>query len=58
MDEITIRLTVSTDRVGSKTTRDIKFNREDWLDMTDAEKDLEMQDELWNVISWGYEEID
>jgi hypothetical protein len=46
----------ATDRVGSKSTRTLEFDCEDWNSMSDGEKNVAVYEELWRVIEWGWEE--
>jgi hypothetical protein len=55
-EKVKIKMWVTTDRVGSKSTRTLEFDREDWDVMSDLEKEEAVHDELWRVISWGWEE--
>lgn len=54
--EMIVTLWARTDRVGSKATRQVKVDREDWEAMNPLERDEYMQEELWNggLVEWGY----
>lgn len=54
---VKIRMWVTTDRVGSKSTRLTEVDREDWESFSDVEKDQMLSDEVWRIIEWGWEEI-
>lgn len=53
-----IKLWASTKYVGSKSTREIEVDEEEWNTMCDAEKDELMLEEFWNsnIVEWGWEE--
>ena len=51
-----IEIWVMTDKVGSKAKQIIKFEDEDWQNMTDQEKDQVIWEEITNggMIDFGY----
>ncbi|MBS6362130.1 hypothetical protein [Burkholderia sp.] len=54
--KIKVRIWAMTNRVGSKSHRTVEVDREDWESLSDLEKDSALQDEIWNLIEWGWEE--
>lgn len=53
--KIKVRIWAMTNRVGSKSHRTVEVDREDWESLSDLEKDSALQDEIWNLIEWGWE---
>lgn len=60
-DEITVELWIATNRVGSKETKKIRVEREDWERLSGAERHEYMWEELLNqnacMYEWGFREI-
>ena len=54
-EKIRIKIHAETDMVGSRVERIVEWDRKDWEEMSGQEKEEAMQDELWNLIEWGYE---
>lgn len=55
-DQITITVSVSTNRVGSRTEREITFDRLEWESMTEKERDEVCLDTMFEMIEWNYVE--
>lgn len=57
-DTITIKGWVSTNIFGSKCEFSEDFDRADWVNMDDEEKEKAMFDAMWcsGVLDWSYEE--
>lgn len=55
-DKVKIKLWAMTDRVGSKSYRTIEFDKEDWESWSDIYKGEALEDELWRIIEWGWED--
>ena len=51
-----VKVYVSTRYVGSKSEDIIEIDDEEWADMSDREKDEVMQEAMFDLIEWGYEE--
>lgn len=55
MDDIEVVVYVRTDMVGSKVETTISFDRDEWESMSNKERDDACRDEMFKLISWGYE---
>lgn len=53
-----IKLWASTKYVGSKATREITVDDDEWAEMSESDKDEFMLEEFWNsnIVEWGWEE--
>ncbi len=54
-DTIKVEVWVMTDCVGSKQKRAIEVDKEDWVELSYLEKYEYLQDEVWELIQWGWE---
>ena len=55
-DMIKITVWVETDKLGSRCESEVEIERELWLEMTEDEKAKEIQEEIWDMCEWGWEE--
>jgi hypothetical protein len=51
-----VTVSVSTNRVGSNTTREIEVDDEEWASMTEAEREEFCKETMFEMISWDYTE--
>lgn len=60
MADIKIRLTVSTPRVGSHHSVDVKFDAEEWAEASESERDEMAFQALVDsgALSWDWEEVE
>lgn len=54
------KLWIATDRVGSKTDREVEVDAEEWEELSETERDEYMYDELMNscMFEWGFNEVE
>lgn len=57
-ERIKIRYFVETNKVGSRVERFVEFDKEDWDEMSESEKDEMMQEYMFELISWDYKVIE
>lgn len=53
-DVIKVKYSVRTDKVGSKCSDVVEFEREDWESMTEEEREEEMKQHAFDEIEWNY----
>lgn len=53
-DVITVTVYVRTDKIGSRCTREIEFDAEEWADMSESEKDEVCRETMFEMIEWGF----
>lgn len=51
-----ITVWVETDKVGSRCEAEVEIEKELWDEMSEDERIEELQQEIWNMCEWGYEE--
>lgn len=56
-DIVNVRYTVSTDKVGSKCTEVIEYDREWWEQLSSEERDEEMRQHAFSRVGWHWEEV-
>ena len=58
MSYVTIEVSARTDMVGSKSTRQERFDREDWEEMDEHERDKECMEIMFEIIEWDWKVIE
>ena len=56
-DTVTIRVSISTQKVGSECTDEFEIPRAEWEAMTDEQKEEACQDAAFNMIGWNWQEV-
>lgn len=56
-DKIRIRVSISTQKIGSKCVDEIEFERAEWESLTDEEKESECRDTAFSMMEWDWTEI-
>lgn len=54
-DQITVKVFIRTNKVGSECRDSFEVDREEWESMTDEDKDEMARDAAFNYLDWGYE---
>ncbi len=57
MDKIKVKVSVSTWKVGSQTETELEFNRDEWEEMSDEERDDICREQMFELIEWNYEVV-
>lgn len=57
-DTVKIKVSVRTDKVGSKCTDTFEVERDEWDSMSDADKEAICRDVAFNYFEWYWEECD
>lgn len=53
---VKIRVWVRTDKIGSMRETETEYEKDDWDSMSDLERKQELNELIWNMAEWGYEE--
>jgi len=56
-DTVTIRVKISTQKVGSECSDEIEFERATWDAMTEAEKEDACRDVAFSMMEWHWKEV-
>lgn len=56
-DTVKIRVSISTNNVGSECVDEVEFDRAVWESMSDEEKDEECREIAFNNIEWHWTEL-
>ena len=57
-DTVKIRCYIHTNKVGSECTDIVEIDREEWEDMDEGERDEYLQECAFQMMEWGYEEVE
>lgn len=56
-DTVKIKVWISTNKVGSKCSDVVEFDREEWESMSDKDKEDALQYAAFDYMEWGWEEL-
>lgn len=52
-----IKITASTPKVGSEHSKTVKVDDSEWNELSEQERDEYMQEQLWDIVTWRYDEV-
>lgn len=55
-DKVIVKVSISTQKVGSECVDELEFDREDWEAMTDEQKDEVCQEAAFGMMEWYWSE--
>lgn len=53
-----VKVSVSTNRLGSESTRIIEFDKEEWDEMSEKDREETCLEIMYEMIGWDYEVVD
>lgn len=57
-DKITIRVYARTSKIGSDSSTELEFDREEWESMSEEEREDSAREAMFELIEWGFEPIE
>lgn len=57
-EQVRVKVTVCTKKIGSECEDEIEFDREDWDSMSEQEREQACFESVWNMAEWNWREID
>lgn len=55
-ESIVITVYARTNKVGSDSTRELEFDRDEWEGMSEDERQAACRDVMFEMIEWGWDE--